>query len=271
MVEFEKNIFICWFQGKEHLETYHKSLVFNENVKNWELLNPNWNFHLVDNNDLRNACSLFSKECLDTYDSFDEMHLKIDLGRYVLIYLYGGVYVDMDMYVLRGLETSSKIKELINKNEDVLGVSSLNIDQYESLIFVQSSKMLNNAMMLSSPKNPILFHMIQDVIKNAKIYKNETSFLKIQNITGPIFFNNFLSKYSNDVFVFPHYIFEPSPVYGDADIRNDTIAIHKMEQSWISDNLKSLSKFYYNIKPYLLIIIIFIVIFIYRKEIKKLL
>ena len=284
MVQFVKNIFICWFQGRDHLDKLNtnKSLLFKENVKNWQLLNPTWNCNLVDDNDLRKACSLFSKECLDTYDSFDEMHLKIDLGRYVLIYLYGGIYVDMDMYILRGLETLPKIREVINKNKHVLGVSSLNLNKYESLVFVQNTKMLNNATMLSSPKNPILFNMIVDIIKNAQIYKDQIGFLKIQYITGPMFFNKFLYKYLNgnntneydtneNITVFPHYIFEPSPAYGDSDIRGDTIAIHKMEQTWVSDELKLLSNVYYKIKPYFLLIILLIVIFIYRKEIKNIL
>ena len=61
-----KNIFICWLQGQEHLNNHPKSPLFNENLKNWKLLNPDWNVQLVTETDLRNACKTFSKECLDT-------------------------------------------------------------------------------------------------------------------------------------------------------------------------------------------------------------
>ena len=48
MITFNKNIFICWFQGKSHLDNYHKSIIFNENIQNWQLLNPSWNVYLID-------------------------------------------------------------------------------------------------------------------------------------------------------------------------------------------------------------------------------
>jgi mannosyltransferase OCH1-like enzyme len=266
---FNKNIFICWFQGQQHLNTHSKARIFNENVKNWQILNPSWKLHFVSNDELRNACKTFSKECLETYDSFDLLHLKIDLGRYVLLYLYGGIYVDMDMYVLRGLHTSIIINSLIKKasKKHILGLSSLNLDTHESLLFIGKQQVLNNAMMLSTPKHPLISLMIKSVISN---YKKQTAFENnsydiIQNITGPVFMNKFFSNYINTpslfhIHVFPHYFFEPSPAYGNSDIREETIAIHKMEMSWVPSHLKHFINFYYKIKPYIFIPIIFLIV-----------
>lgn len=270
-----KNIFICWLQGHEHLNTHPKATVFNENIKNWQLLNPTWNVKLVSEIDLRNACKTFSKECLELYDSFELIHLKIDLGRYVLIYLYGGIYVDMDMYVLRGLETSQKIKSLLDKASNdthVLGMSTLNLAMQESFIFIGRPQTINNAMMISSVKNPLLYMCIQTIISKANKYTTSSTFSKISNSTGPVFINKFFAKFIdhplNNTFhieIFPHYYFEPSPPQGDSDIREETIAIHKMELSWIPSHLKNSIKVYFKIKPLILPIVIpFIVIYMYK-------
>ena len=260
-----KNIFICWFQGEKHLNTHPKANIFNENIKNWQLLNPTWKLQLVSNKELRNACRQFSSECLNLYDSFDLLHLKIDLGRYVLLYLYGGIYVDMDMYILRGLETSSVITKLIkiSYKKHILGLSSLNLDLYESILFMGKTKILNNAMMISTSSHPLLCLMIKTIIntskKNNNKKDNQSSFSIIQHTTGPIFINKFFEKFESSanflIHIFPHYIFEPSPPYGDSNIQEQTIAIHKMEMSWVHPYFKHFITFYYKIKPYILLII----------------
>ena len=272
---FNKNIFICWLQGEEHLNTHPKANLFNENLKNWQLLNPDWKVKLVSDAELRNACKAFSKECLALYDSFNLIHLKIDLGRYVMLYLYGGMYVDMDMYVLRSLKTSTKVQELLNKaSKDihVLGLSTLNLDYQESFMFIGRPTVINNAMMISTKKNPLLFLAIQTIISKSKKFTNVNSYSKIQHSTGPVFINKFFSKFIDHpltkqfyIEIFPHYYFEPTPPRGYSDIREETIAIHRMELSWIPPHIKSSIKFYYKIKPLILPIVLpFVVIYLYK-------
>jgi mannosyltransferase OCH1-like enzyme len=273
---FNKNIFICWIQGEGHLNTHPKASLFNENIKNWQLLNPDWNVKLVSDIDLRNACKTFSKKCLALYDSFDLIHLKIDLGRYVLLYLYGGIYVDIDMYVLRSLQTSNKVQRLLDKastNIHLLGLSTLNLNLQESFIFIGRPNVINNAMMISTKNNPILFLAIQTIISKAKKYSNINSYSKIQNSTGPVFINKFFSKFidyplDNKKFhieLFPHYFFEPTPPYGLSDIQEKTIAIHKMELSWIPPHIKTSIKLYYTIKPFVFhIILSLLIIYLYK-------
>jgi mannosyltransferase OCH1-like enzyme len=270
---FNKNIFICWLQGQEHLNTHPNAALFNENLKNWKLLNPDWNVKLISDTHLRNACKIFSKECLVLYDSFDLIHLKIDLGRYVMVYLYGGMYVDMDMYVLRSLKTSTKVQSLLDKaSEDihVLGLSTLNLDFQESFMFIGRPDVINNAMMITTKKNPLLFLAIKTIISKAKKYSNINSYSKIQNSTGPVFINKFFAKFIDNsltnqkyhIELLPHYYFEPSPPHGYSDIREETIAIHKMELSWIPSHVKTSIKFYYTIKPLIIPIVLpFVIIY----------
>jgi hypothetical protein len=92
--------------------------------------------------------------------------MKIDLARYVLIYLYGGIYVDMDAYVLRGLNYNKKISEMINiyEKEQIhfLGLSKIDLYLFEQII---SGITYNNAIMMSTPKNPLLKRLIKYILK----------------------------------------------------------------------------------------------------------
>ena len=268
-MRFVKNIFQCWLQGEDKITKD----IFKQNVYNWKSLNNDWNYKLVDENDLKIACKLFSQECLNTFNKFDLLHLKVDFGRYVLIYIYGGIYVDMDMYILRNLSSNKDIKTLIDMSttKHVLGLSSININKIESLFFCGRNRVINNAMMLSSPRNPILKRIIKNIINNNNNYKN--SYEKIQKTTGPIFINNFLAKYIDNqyknhfIHVFPHYYFEPYTPYGTAcDINDNTISIHKMEMSWVSNDIKFFIKLYYNLKNNINLVLILIIIFIIYKK-----
>ncbi len=102
---------------------------------------------------------------------------------------------------------------------------------------------------------------------------NINSYSKIQNSTGPVFINKFFAKFidhplTNKKFhieLFPHYYFEPTPPQGHSDIREETVAIHKMELSWIPSHVKSSIKFYYKIKPLIIPIVLpFVIIYFYK-------
>lgn len=272
MRKFPKILSMVWFQGEENISQQ----IFKENIKNWKLLNPDWKINIVNDDGLRKACSNYSEDCLAVYDSFDLLHLKIDFGRYVLLYNTCTMYVDMDCYALKSLDRSDDLNILINKyinNEidNVIGLSTINLDSFESYIFIGNSFTINNAIMISSPKNPVIKLLIDLIIKeNLHDFKNYSNdFSRIQNITGPVIINKFFKqfiknpKYDCYIKIFPYYIFEPNQPFGDYDIKDSTIAIHKFEMTWISNNLKNLMRFYYKIKIFLVIFIIFIIIYLF--------
>ena len=161
----------------------------------------------------------------------------------------------MDAFVLRSLDSSSYIKEFISKQENTLGLSCLNVDILESLLFIKRTRIINNAIMLAFKKNSILKLMISKIILNSKISKYHFSnFHHIQNRTGPIFVNNFLAKYIDkseiySITLFPYEIFEPCPPFGGGIITENTICIHQMEMTWVSNITKFFIKLYYKFKP----------------------
>jgi mannosyltransferase OCH1-like enzyme len=276
---FPKILSIVWLQGENNIPKD----IFKENLRNWKLLNPSWTVNLVDESGLRKACKDYSKDCLKVYDSFDLMHLKIDFARYVLLYNTCTMYVDMDCYALRSLDGSPEFTQLINRyiNKDVdniIGLSTVNINSFESYMFIGQNKTINNAIMISSPQNPVIKSLI-DTIINKNLNKREiienSDYSRIQKTTGPIlvnkFFQNFIKKPTCNCYIelFPHYIFEPAEPFGHCDIRDSTIAIHKFEMTWISDNFKNLLEFYFKIKPALVVIPIVLVIYLLNSSKRK--
>lgn len=273
---FHKKIAIIWFQGEHNIP----KTIFKENLRNWRLLNPTWQVDLVDETGLRQACKAYSKECLKTFDSFDLLHMKIDFARYVLLYNDYTMYVDMDMYALRSLDSSDIITEFINSYEsgkecDIVGLSTVNINQVEALLFtcLKSRHCINNAVMMASPRNKLIKELIDTIIKN-NIYERKRSdlrsnYYKIQNITGPSFINKFFKNDQKGVYIFPHYIFEPTQPFGNSDIRDQTVAIHKFEMTWISESLKDIMACYFMSKPFLIALPFVFVFYLISKARKR--
>lgn len=270
--EFPKILSIVWFQGEENIS----QKIFKENIKNWKLLNPEWKINIINDTELREACKNYSEDCLKVYDSFDLLHLKIDFGRYVLLYNTCTMYVDMDCYALKSLDRSPDLNILINmytnnEIENVIGLSTINLDSFESYIFIGNSFTINNAIMISSPRNPVIKSLIDLIIKENlnNVIKYSSDYSRIQNITGPVIINKFFKqfiknpKYDCYIKIFPYYIFEPNQPFGDYDIKDSTLAIHKFEMTWISNNLKNLMRFYFKIKMFLVIIIIFMITYLF--------
>jgi mannosyltransferase OCH1-like enzyme len=268
---FLKRIGIVWFQGEKNI----KKPQFIENIHNWRIINPGWEIVILDNDMLRQICKNYSQECLDLYDSFDMMHLKIDFGRYVAMWETCGIYVDMDCYAFRSIDNSSILNNFFSKlhdNDHILGLSRTNVNILEHFI---SNIYLNNSIMISTVHNPIIKDLVDSIIDNNRDYKKEKEikdsegdYNTIEKITGPYMFSNFFKNikpenYREKIYIekFPYYVFEPGQLFQKFDIRDDTVAIHKYELSWMSSIMKATTKGYYNIiKPYLLVFIIFMLI-----------
>lgn len=250
MLKFPKNIYQVWFQGCSNITNER----FTQNIKNWKLLNSDWKYHCLNDTDLKKLCNQYSPECGKAYSMAQVMHAKIDLGKLVAVYLNGGIMIDMDMYVLRSLSSSSEVNKIIDiyekTGEPVIGLSQLNLSYLESLISGHYTTFFNNAVIMSSPKNPYLKKYIDTIILN--IYNNQnkdiSNFNYINKTTGPINLNKYINtnQQEKNIIIFDSAIFEPCNAGHQCDISNDTIALHNPELSWTPTYIKKFAKLYYN-------------------------
>ncbi len=265
--KFPRNIFQVWFQGCGNMTRDD----FITNSRNWKTFNPEWKYKCIDDVFLASACKEYSPRCYELYTKSPLMHMKIDLARYVVLYLHGGIYADMDAFILRPLNNSPQIQELISRYEStgnsVLGISSINLNAFERFFLTLSmqSVALNNAIMFSSPRNPVLGKFIDHVLDNiaVSIGRNsassaDKSYLQIQETTGPRVLNNFFTNIldkqhqetgdAKNIIVFAPDIFEPCNADNYCNINKNTISIHLFEKSWISPTMQTLATIYFWLK-----------------------
>lgn len=235
MVTFPRNIYQVWYQGCDKIPRKE----FIENAKNWKSLNPTWKYQCVCYEDMKRVAYAYSKRCGRLYESLPIMHMQIDLGRYLLVYMYGGLYVDMDAYAMRSINYEPSIMNMIQDYEStgrpVLAITKANASWLESVF---SGTVYNNAFMVSSPKNPCLGRYIDMVIEsceNLLSKKSYNEFSMIQDTTGPVKYSTFFKGQHHDstIVILPNKIIEPCDFTKVCNIEVETIAVHQFELSWI--------------------------------------
>lgn len=286
-MSFPKRIGIVWFQGEDQLTKPS----FVENVRNWRLLNPEWEVIVLDDSMLREICYRYSEACGRLYDQFDVMHLKIDFGRYVSLWETVGMYVDMDCFVMRSLDRSHHIQNIVRAYEqdgnDVLALSRFDMGKIEGWLsqLVMGTSLssivtleVNNAIVISSPHHPAIRALIDTIITENQPYRPRTGSVhqQIQLTTGPTRFNQFFSSWKthpNELIVrLPFHVFEPGRPYLNYDVRDDTLAVHLMDNSWESASVKQVQRFYYTcLRPYWLVLLValMIILYLYRRFVTR--
>lgn len=109
-----KNIFQICLQkgGKCESETEIIASLpenFQQNILSLRSMNPKWKYNLIDNdravNFIRNT---YGDTVLSYYERIDDRYgaARADMLRYLLLYRYGGVYIDLKCGLTRSLEDS---------------------------------------------------------------------------------------------------------------------------------------------------------------------
>ena len=154
----EKNIFQSWFTNKLHP-------LVQEKIDTFKKLNPEYKYHLYNDDDMDKFVNEHYKgEIADCYNKLNIIVAKVDFWRYLVLYKYGGVYLDMDSNIRRPLN------ELIKDEDEAIITAEGNPNLYVqwALIF--------------SKEHPILKKTIEFVVDNIKnnSYPND-----IHQMTGP--------------------------------------------------------------------------------------
>jgi mannosyltransferase OCH1-like enzyme len=223
-----------WIQGWDQLpQKFHK------NVHKLHRLNPDWEHKTWDEGQLRGACEEYGKECVDRFDAYEHFIQKVDFGRYVILYLYGGVTIDCDMEAFRSL---SEIPEI---DFSPLIVSKANNSPFETG-FVTAGHLknddwfINNAFIATKARNPVIKRLVESCINDRT--KREDYFSQeyfISTTTGPIRVSTVL-KDSNMTILKPDIV--------ESEYENENIIfIHDHQFSW-TDSFTAII-----IKTYLLV------------------
>lgn len=187
--------------------------------------NPEFKHYLYDNDDCRAFIEkYFEKDVLTAFDCLIPGAYKADLWRYCVLYIYGGVYLDIKFVPVNGF----KLINLMDKEHFCLDIiRSWDMNNYG----------LYNAIMITKPNNIILKQCIDRIVINVKnkyygsskleptgpillghIYKNKQG--ELQNID--LFINEKMSPipYFPQIIYNKYAILEMYPIYREEQEHN---------------------------------------------------
>ena len=169
----EKNIFQSW-----HTKQLHPLL--QQKINSFKELNSDYSYYLYDDNDMDDFVNQhFSGEISELYNKLNIIVAKVDFWRYLVLYKYGGIYLDMDSSIEKPLN------ELIKHEDQAIITAEGNPNLYVqwSLIF--------------SKEHPILkktIELICDNIKNNRYPNN------IHKMTGPSVYTKAINEIHMELF-----------------------------------------------------------------------
>ena len=152
-------------------------------------MNPDYEYYFFDNTDCRNFIEKhFNSSVLRAYDNLIPGAFKADLWRYCVLYIHGGVYMDIKTVMLKPLS------ELIKS--DINGLICLD----------RPDNWLLNGLMFFVAENGYILKCLEETVKNCldAVYDKEgwqtwTKFGQYGSycISGPILCGNLFLKYVN--------------------------------------------------------------------------
>lgn len=168
----EKNIFQSWYTNNLDYNVLRKINFFKN-------LNPDYNYHLYNDDDMDNFVNEhFKGEIADCYNRLNIIVAKVDFWRYLILYKYGGVYLDMDSSIEKPLN------ELIKDDTAIITAEgNPNLYVQWALIF--------------SKGHPILKKTIELIVDNIK---NNTYPNDIHKMTGPTVYSKAINEIHMELF-----------------------------------------------------------------------
>ena len=152
-----KNLFISW-KNKDFYNSQNP-LILN-GIGNFKNMNPDWIINLYDDKEVDD----YLKKNLDKidYEKIKNRKIveKVDLWRLMVIYEYGGMYMDLDRFYNKDINKIIKAKK-----------------QMKMCLPTYRNKNFSQDIIISSPKNPILLNAINLNLKRRREGCNKLLYL----------------------------------------------------------------------------------------------
>lgn len=152
---------------------------FSSWSSSWTDFNPSYLHHVWTDTENRNFIIEKFPELLEMYDNYDHHIKRVDAVRYCYLYLYGGIYCDLDFECLKPFD--SLLQEQ-NRYDVILGQMG------EDPTFHQA---FPNAIMISKPKSDFWLFVIKEMIKRANTGRPECD-------TGPVLLTDCVNAYTGE-------------------------------------------------------------------------
>ena len=176
--------------------------------------NPEFTFHLCDINDCRTFLqSHFEPDVLLAYDELVPLAYKADLWRYCVLYIHGGIYMDIKFIPLVKLTQFTKKEWFVLERPFITGhhdnvlqkkVLQTNIaTQIDPLLWPDKKIGICNGFIVSLPGNKILKDCIDRIVKHTQTHYYGRGCL---DVTGPALLGScYFDYYPDDLSTFVYH------------------------------------------------------------------
>jgi mannosyltransferase OCH1-like enzyme len=234
-----------WLQGWDERPTK-----FNDNIRRLRNMNEEFVFMTWDETTISREAMRISPGCWDLFRSLPYLISKVDFGRYILLYNYGGISIDLDMKPLKPIRETPGLDDhdfIVSGGAFPFGDVGL----------------VNNAVFIVTPKHPLLLALIESIIaQKADPTHYPTQELYVMNTTGPLAVSQFIHKHPTEIHVLNNQYFEPCISTDPLCSVDPTKSImdHRHEQSWTSDLYRSIQSILFVFAHYWWIVVFVIMI-----------
>lgn len=223
-------------------------------------LNPEWEIMFYDDNDIEDFLRrYFPSTILNAYLRINSRYgaARADFFRYCVLYVHGGVYLDIKSGIRKKLDSMRvKIDPMDMYNQkDILIVGHWPTAVWGEILEDPKGEFMN-WVMLSTPRHPVLYEVIQDMITNIlgfhdnhltqfsqyseKLgHKYSATFPKymVLQTTGPLMFSRVLWRHRKDPSILVsdtmiHEFFEYTAFH---DYMNAYRNVHSLHYSLVND------------------------------------
>jgi mannosyltransferase OCH1-like enzyme len=183
-------------------------IVLQENISRLKSLNKNWDYRLYDDQEIRAFISeCYGSAMIEYYDQINPTYgaARSDFFRYLLLYKFGGVYLDIKSTATRSLD------QVLNSNHVYLLSHWRNKPGQRFVRWGMHPECGPNGEfqqwhIVTVPQHPFLEAVISSVKKNIENYHpatNGVGWLSVLKLTGPIAYTcaiqNIQNKYDHNL------------------------------------------------------------------------
>jgi mannosyltransferase OCH1-like enzyme len=167
---------------KTIIQTYNTNQIpdsVNNNLQNILKTNPEYDYRLItDQEGVDIIKTNFDNRTLTAFQQLILGAAKGDFIRYIVLYLYGGVYLDLDASIETDLNTFIKPMD-------------------EFIFFINGDINLEQFCFMIRPRHPILLMIIEEMVK--RIENRESNIFRA---TGPTLFNDVIYNMLNNTSIY---------------------------------------------------------------------
>jgi mannosyltransferase OCH1-like enzyme len=247
---YSKIIHQIWIQGEKYIPN-----IYEEYITEIKKLHNGWEYKLWDDRSIIDLLRTMDEKYINTYYRLDYLHQKVDFARYVILYLYGGIYIDMDAKTLKSID------DILDEKYDMI-VCKLNLSDFEKMV-CGSKNLVNNGTIIAKKGCKILLDIIDEIIGDpyCNSIKRSIKIFCINDTTGPKRFSNIINKNKEKVKILEYEYFEPC-LAGKCNITDNTYIYHKQDRTWIANWQNKIFNFYSKNKIFIFICLIFIILLV---------